>query len=54
MLHAAAQPFGEYATMCLELIAERRADPQDDLISILTQAFDAGDLAKEPRPRSRA
>jgi cytochrome P450 family 142 subfamily A polypeptide 1 len=47
VLHEAAASFGEYATMCIELIAERRADPQDDLISILTQAFDAGDLAKE-------
>jgi cytochrome P450 family 142 subfamily A polypeptide 1 len=47
VLHEAAAAFGEYATMCIELIAARRADPQDDLISILTQAFDAGDLAKE-------
>ena len=47
VLHRAAEAFGEYATMCIELIAERRADPQDDLISVLTQAFDAGELAKE-------
>ncbi|MFZ4669351.1 MAG: cytochrome P450 [Microthrixaceae bacterium] len=47
VLHAAAASFGEYATMCIELIAERRANPQDDLISILTSAFDAGALAKE-------
>ena len=47
VLHAAAEAFGEYATMCIELIAERRADPQDDLISVLTQAFDDGELAKE-------
>ena len=47
ILHAAAGAFGEYATLCLELIAERRADPKDDIISILTQAFDAGDLTKE-------
>ena len=47
VLHAAAASFGEYATMCIELIAERRANPQDDLISILTSAFDAGELAKE-------
>ena len=46
-LTAAAEAFGEFATMCLELIAERRADPQDDLISVLTQAFDDGALAKE-------
>ena len=42
VLHAAAEAFGEFAVMCLELIAERRADPKDDLISILTQAFDDG------------
>ncbi|UDY34668.1 cytochrome P450 [Dermatobacter hominis] len=47
ILHAAAGAFGEYAMMCLDLIAERRADPKDDIISILTQAFDAGDLTKE-------
>ncbi len=47
VLHEAAAAFGEYATMCIELIAARRADPRDDLISILTQAFDAGDLTKE-------
>ncbi len=47
VLHAAAEAFGEFAMMCLELIAERRADPQDDLISVLTQAFDDGALAKE-------
>ncbi|MFZ4520034.1 MAG: cytochrome P450 [Microthrixaceae bacterium] len=47
VLHNAAVAFGEYATMCIELIAERRADPKDDIISILTRAFDAGELAKE-------
>jgi cholest-4-en-3-one 26-monooxygenase len=47
-LHAAATSFGEYAEMCIQLIAERRASPsKDDLIGILTQAFDAGELEKE-------
>ncbi|MGZ6997907.1 MAG: cytochrome P450 [Acidimicrobiia bacterium] len=47
-LHAAATAFGEYATMCIELIAERRARPtSDDLIGLLTQAFDNGELTKE-------
>jgi cytochrome P450 family 142 subfamily A polypeptide 1 len=52
-LLAAAESFGEYATMCIELIAERRAAVEagdtshDDLISILTRAFDEGDLTKE-------
>jgi cytochrome P450 family 142 subfamily A polypeptide 1 len=47
VLHAAANSFGEFAMMCLELIAERRADPQNDIISILTQAFDDGALARD-------
>jgi cytochrome P450 family 142 subfamily A polypeptide 1 len=47
VLHRAAESFGEYATMCIELIAERRENPQDDLITILTQASDAGELEKE-------
>ena len=47
VLHAAAEAFGEYAVMAMELIEARRADPQDDLISILTHAFDEGGLAKE-------
>ncbi len=46
-LHAAAEAFGEFAGMTIELIARRRADPEDDLISILTQAFDDGALTKE-------
>ena len=47
VLHAAAEAFGEFAEMCIALIAERRADPQEDLISVLTQAYDDGALAKE-------
>jgi cytochrome P450 family 142 subfamily A polypeptide 1 len=48
VLLAAASAFGEFATMCLELIAERRANPTDgDIIGILTQAFDGGQLEKE-------
>jgi cytochrome P450 family 142 subfamily A polypeptide 1 len=47
VLHRAAESFGEYATMCIELIARRRQDPQDDLITVLTQASDAGELEKE-------
>lgn len=50
-LHGAAEAFGAYASMCLELIAERRANPgaTDDIISILTEAFDDGALAREDR-----
>lgn len=47
VLHSAAVAFGEFATMCLELIAERRTDPQNDLISVLTQAFDDGALTRD-------
>ncbi|MGK2950732.1 MAG: cytochrome P450 [Acidimicrobiales bacterium] len=48
VLHAAAHAFGEYAAMCGTLIEQRRAAPgaTDDLISILTQAFDDGALAR--------
>jgi cytochrome P450 len=52
-LLAAASAFGEYAEMCIELIAQRRAaaadgdDTADDLISVLTRAFDQGELTKE-------
>ncbi|HKY13714.1 MAG TPA: cytochrome P450 [Microthrixaceae bacterium] len=46
-LLAAAESFGEFAVMCIQLIEERRAEPQNDIISILTSAFDEGTLAKE-------
>jgi cholest-4-en-3-one 26-monooxygenase len=46
-LLAAANAFGEFAVTALDLIAKRRADPADDLISILTRAFDEGELDKE-------
>jgi hypothetical protein len=52
-LDAAAVAFGEFAMMCLELIEARRAEPQNDLISILTQAFDEAPWPKSTR-RSRA
>ncbi|MCC6226959.1 MAG: cytochrome P450 [Microthrixaceae bacterium] len=46
-LIAAAEAFGEYCTILVDLIAEKRGNPKDDLISILTRAFDAGDITKE-------
>jgi cholest-4-en-3-one 26-monooxygenase len=46
-LLAAATAFGEFAGMALELIAKRREDPTDDLIGILTRAFDEGELDKD-------
>ncbi len=45
-LLAAAEAFGEFAVMAAELIAERRENPTDDIIGILTQAADEGELAK--------
>jgi cytochrome P450 family 142 subfamily A polypeptide 1 len=46
-LHAAATAFGEFAELAIGLIAQRREDPTDDLIGILTRAFDDGELDKE-------
>ncbi|HUW04539.1 MAG TPA: cytochrome P450 [Acidimicrobiales bacterium] len=46
-IHGAAVAFGEYTTLCTELIAERRIEPVDDIIGLLTGAFDAGELESE-------
>jgi cytochrome P450 family 142 subfamily A polypeptide 1 len=45
-MQAAAVAFGEYTDVCVELIAQRRAAPQDDIISTLTGAYDEGQLAE--------
>jgi cytochrome P450 family 142 subfamily A polypeptide 1 len=46
-LQAAAEAFGEYAAMCAVLIEERRGrDDLEDLISILTNAHDKGELRR--------
>jgi cytochrome P450 family 142 subfamily A polypeptide 1 len=47
VLLAAANAFVEYNAMCAELIEERRREPRDDLISVLTQKFDDGSLGQE-------
>ena len=47
VLLQAAEAFAEYSTLCAELIAERRRDPTDDLISVLTQKFDEGELGQD-------
>ena len=45
VLIAAAEAGGEFATMCVDLIEQRRADGStDDIIGILTHAFDDGAL----------
>lgn len=41
---AAGIAFGEYVTECTKLIEQRRSAPTDDIIGILTGAFDAGEL----------
>lgn len=48
-LHQAAVAFGEFAEVCLELIPERRRQESDDIIGILTRAFDEGDLDKDAK-----
>jgi cytochrome P450 family 142 subfamily A polypeptide 1 len=40
----AAVAFAEYTALVSKVIDERRAEPRDDLLSILTQAYDAGEL----------
>ena len=47
VLHDAATAFGEYCGMCLELIEKRRQDGStDDIIGILTNAYDQGELER--------
>lgn len=47
VLIAAAEAGGEFAAMCVELIEQRRADGStDDIIGILTHAFDDGALVQ--------
>lgn len=41
---AGAVAFGEYTTLIAEAIEQRRSDPADDLLSVLTAAYDDGDL----------
>jgi cytochrome P450 family 142 subfamily A polypeptide 1 len=48
VLLAAAEAGGEFATLCLQLIEQRRQEGStDDIIGILTQAYDEGALARE-------
>jgi cytochrome P450 family 142 subfamily A polypeptide 1 len=46
-LHAAAVAFGEFAEMCIGLIAERHGQETDDIIGILTRAHGEGGLQKD-------
>ncbi len=47
VLQRAGEAFVEYSVMCSELIAQRRREPADDLISILTEKFDEGELGHD-------
>ena len=47
----AATAFGEYALVLQGLIEERREDPTDDLIGILTRAHDEGALEEMAEPK---
>jgi cholest-4-en-3-one 26-monooxygenase len=54
VLVAAAEAGGEFAMMCVELIEARRAKGStDDLIGILTRAYDEGALARENESGAR-
>ncbi|MCC5953531.1 MAG: cytochrome P450 [Acidimicrobiia bacterium] len=44
VLQSAAEAFGEFVEHLLPIIEARRAEPRDDLISILTGAYDEGGL----------
>jgi cytochrome P450 family 142 subfamily A polypeptide 1 len=46
---AAGKAFMEYTTYCKEIIAERRREPRDDLMSILIAAHDEGVLGEVQR-----
>jgi cytochrome P450 family 142 subfamily A polypeptide 1 len=46
---AAGKAFMEYTTYCKEIIAERRRDPQDDLLSVLISAEEGGILGQIER-----
>ena len=48
-VQAAATAFGEYTDVCLELIAQRRLEPKDDIIGSLTGAFDEGAAGRARR-----
>ncbi len=51
---AAGQAFFEYVSECTKLIEDRRSAPTDDIISILTGAFDAGDLDWDETKKAEA
>lgn len=51
VMQGAANAFGEFAGECLALIEQRRSAPTDDIISILTGAYDHGELSADDAER---
>jgi cholest-4-en-3-one 26-monooxygenase len=51
---AAGEAFGNYVAECTRLIEQRRSAPTDDIISVLTGAYDSGDLSVEEAVRADA
>jgi cytochrome P450 family 142 subfamily A polypeptide 1 len=49
----AAVAFGEYTALVAQLIEERRAEPREDLLSILTAAYDSGELTYDAETKAR-
>ncbi len=51
---AAGVAFGEYVAECTKIIEDRRSAPTDDIIGILTGAYDSGDLDWDEAVKSDA
>ena len=50
-IERAGLAFGEYTTLVSKVLDERREDPRDDMLSILAQAYDAGELSYDEEIR---
>jgi cytochrome P450 family 142 subfamily A polypeptide 1 len=50
-IERAGLAFGEYTALVSKVLDERREDPRDDMLSILAQAYDAGELSYDEEIR---
>ena len=50
-IERAGLAFGEYTALVSKVLDERREDPRDDMLSILAQAYDAGELTYDDEIR---
>jgi cytochrome P450 family 142 subfamily A polypeptide 1 len=50
-IERAGLAFGEYTALVAKVLDERREDPRDDMLSILAQAYDAGELSYDDEIR---